>query len=258
MMRTETEMVAYALEIEPRLLRWIPELLADFDALGSDVGRIVEMLERLDLPQSARIVDLGCGKGAVSVAVAKAFGYRVEGIELFQPFIESCKQNASRAGVSHLCRFRHGDIVKLAGRIEPADVAIYAALGDVLGSFETVVDVVRRFVPVGGFMMICDGYLKPGEQPDLPVFENYSSRDGMLQRLQSQGDVLAHEWIGTEDRSAEYAREITQIRQRAERLAERHPEFETDLMRYAADQQREYEFLAEHFVPAIWVLQRAD
>lgn len=256
-MRTETEMVAHALEIEPKLLRWIPELLADFDALGSDTGRIVTVLEGLDLPDDARIVDLGCGKGAVSVAVAAALGYRVEGIELFEPFIESCKRCASVADVDHLCHFRHGDIVKLAGRIEPADVVIYTALGDVLGPFETVVDVVRRFVPVGGFMLIGEGYIEPGEPSGFAGFENYSSRDEMLRQLQSHGDALVHEWIDTGDRSTDYAREIKQIRQRAERLIEQHPELETGLMHYVADQQREYEFLAEHFVPAIWVLQRA-
>ncbi|MEM7054499.1 MAG: class I SAM-dependent methyltransferase [Pseudomonadota bacterium] len=257
-MRTETEMVAYALEVEPRLLPWMPELLSDFDELGSDAGTIVEVLKRLDLPASARIVDLGCGKGAVSIAVAQALGCRVEGIELFQPFIEICNQQASAAGVADLCRFRHGDIVRLSGQIEPADVAIYAALGDVLGSFETVVEIVRRFVRTGGIMLICEGYIKPGQSSDFPVFENYLSREEMLQRLQAKGDVLAYEWIDTEDRSSDYAGEIAQLRQRAERLAEQQPELETELMQFIADQQDEYAFMAEYFVSAIWALQRVD
>ena len=255
-MRTETEMIAYALEIDPRLLPWIPELLSDFDELGSNAALIVEVLGDLGLPASARVADLGCGKGAVAVAIAKAFGCRVDGIELFQPFVDSCLQRAAAAGVSELCSFRRADILKLAGRTEPADVAVYAALGDVLGPLDETIGVIRRFVRPGGFILICEGYIKDGGTSDFPGFEDSASREETLRRLQSHGDVLKHELIEPIDHSEAYAREIAQIQRRVENLADRHPELEAEFMKYFENQRREYEYMAANVVPAIWALQR--
>jgi hypothetical protein len=72
--RSSTEMVAYALETEAALLPLIPELLADFNALGSDPQKIVGIIRELGLGVNARIVDLGSGKGAVTLAVSSRWG----------------------------------------------------------------------------------------------------------------------------------------------------------------------------------------
>jgi len=255
-MRSETEMIAYALEVDPRLLPWIPEILADFDELGSNAALIVEVLKEFRLLASARVVDLGCGKGAVAVAIAEAFGCRVEGIELFEPFIDSCRRRADAAGVPHLCKFRHANILKLAGQTEPVDVAVYAALGDVLGPLEETIGVIRRFVRTGGLILFCEGYIKDGGTSDFPGFKDCSSHEETLRRLQSHGDGLRREVIEPIDHAEAYAREIAQIRRRAERLAERCPDLSAELTQYVENQRREYAYMAANVVPAIWVLQR--
>lgn len=57
-MRSEAEMVAYALEVQPALLPFIPELLADLNELGSDSELLVRVLNDLRLPPSAKVIDL--------------------------------------------------------------------------------------------------------------------------------------------------------------------------------------------------------
>ena len=256
-MRTETEMVAYALEVDPALLPWIPELLGDFDELGSDAALVVDVLAALGLPASARVLDLGCGKGAVAVAIAKAFRCRVEGIELFEPFIDACRARAAAADVSDRCTFRHGDILKAAGRTEPVDVAVFAALGDVLGPLDETIGVIRRFVRDGGHMLIFDDYLKDGGTSAFPGFENYAAHDETLRRLQAHGDVLRREVIVSTDQSETYAQEIAQIERRAEALAARRPELEPALTRFVEGQRQEYAYMTANTVPAIWVLERS-
>lgn len=256
-MRSETEMVTYALEVDSSLLPWIPELLADFGELGSDADFIVDVLRALELPASSRVVDLGCGKGAIAVAIARQLGWRVEGYELFEPFVESCRKRAAAAGVANLCRFHHGDIQKLAGRTEPADVAIFAALGDVLGPLEHTVGVIRRFVRRGGHIVICDCYIKEGGTSAFPGFEDYGSRESVRQRLQAHGDALQREVIAPADDSEAYAREMGQIRRRAEGLIARHPELKGEVMHYVENQQQTYDYMAANVVPVTWVLQRS-
>jgi cyclopropane fatty-acyl-phospholipid synthase-like methyltransferase len=151
-MRSEDEMVAYALEAPTALLRYLPELLADLEELGGDAEAIAGVLDDLNPTLSTTVVDLGCGKGAVAVKVAENLNLKVFGIDLFEPFVESCKELAESRGVSELCHFIHGDILKLAGKLKPFDIAIYAALGDVLGALDQTVSVIRMYVKAGGYI----------------------------------------------------------------------------------------------------------
>lgn len=257
-MRSETDMVAYALEVDPGLLPWIPELLADFAELGANTTLILRTLEGLDLPNTARVVDLGCGKGAVAVAVARAFGWQVTGIDLFEPFLDDARRRAAAASVAHLCRFERGDILKRAGQTAPADIAVFAALGDVLGPLPDTIGVIRRFVRPGGFMAICDGFLRDEGTSDFQGFEYATSRLETRTNLQAHGDRLVREVQAADDQTEVYAREAAQIRRRAEMLAERVPSLKADLMRYAEDQRQEYAYMADNVIAAVWLLERGE
>jgi SAM-dependent methyltransferase len=254
-MRSEQDMVAYALEIDPALLPFVPELLADLDELGSDSELILEALRALRLPKTARVLDLGCGKGATAIEIAQTLGLEVIGVDLFGPFIELCRERAEEAGVAHRCTFRCADILKLIGEIEPADVAIFAALGDVLGPLDETIGVIRQLVKPGGHMIISDDFLEDETTTSLPSYEEYVSRAETLRRLQAHGDVIAREII--EPDTEEEEDEGALIRRRALALAQKHPELAEALRRFADDQDRAYEYIADHLVAAIWVVRRA-
>ena len=56
--------VAATLECEPELLPYLPEILQDFDALGSDPPRLIELLETQGVADEIRTgLDICCGKG---------------------------------------------------------------------------------------------------------------------------------------------------------------------------------------------------
>jgi SAM-dependent methyltransferase len=253
-MRSEDEMIAYALEANTALLPYLPELLADLEELGSNAQAITSAIDNLNLARSTTVVDLGCGKGAVAVAVAQGLHFRVFGIDLFEPFIESCRALAVRQDVSELCHFIQGDILKLPGKIEPCDVAIFAALGDVLGPLDQTVSVIRQYVKPGGYMVISDGFIKDGGSSDFPGFEQYAEHADMIARLTACSDTLVREIIDAEffDKG-----EDAMIAARAKAIAARRPEIAVEILTYAKMQAAEYEYIDENFVSAIWVLQRA-
>jgi len=253
-MRSEDEMVAYALETHPELLPYVPELLADLGELGGDARAITRVLDELNLAASASVVDLGCGKGAVAVDVAESLNLKVLGIDLFEPFIKSCKELAELRGVSELCHFIHGDILKLVGHIDPRDVVIFAALGDVLGPLEQTVSVVRQYAKPGGYIAICDGFIKDGGSSDFPGFEQYAERDDMVAQLTACGDTLVSE--STEAASFDTG-EAEMIAARARTIAAQRPEIAADVLNFAETQAAEYDFLHENFIAAIWVLKRS-
>lgn len=256
-MRSEEEMIAYALETETQLLPFLPELLTDLDELGGDAELIVDVIRDLELPDLATVIDLGSGKGAVAVEIADELGLHVLGIDLFAPFLDSSVALAQRTGVADLCEFRRGDIVKLAREVEPADVVVFASLGDVLGTLEETVGLIRSYARPGGYILIHDVYVKKGGSNSFPGFEQYVDHATTRQRLTACGDELVREVLeevpdGADDEDAEG----DLIMRRADALAHRYPDHAPGLLGFARDQQRELAFIEENLQGAVWVLRR--
>lgn len=152
--------VGHYFNIDPTIAHLVPELLADLYELGSFPERIVGLLEPLELSPSARVLDLGSGKGAVALALASELDLRVEGIDLLEAFVQEARVRADRAGLSRRCSFEVGDMRELAedpGRSH--DAALYISVGDVLGPLDQAVGRLRRLVrPDGGLIVIDDAY----------------------------------------------------------------------------------------------------
>lgn len=255
-MRSEDEMIAYALETTPALLPYIPELLAGLEELGSDAELITRVLRDLHLPASTSVVDLGCGKGAVAVEIAEKLDFRVLGIELFEPFVTSCNELAKTHGVSDRCRFVHGDILKLAGKVEPADVAVLAALGDVLGRLDDTIAVIRRYVKPGGYMVISDAFVRAGGSTRFPGFEQYAEHDETIARLSACGDRLVREGVEAEDDDRADEDESEVVAARAKAVAAKHPEIAAEVLRFAESQSAENDYINTNLIGAVWVLSR--
>lgn len=256
-MRTESEMVAYALEVDPDLLPYIPELLADFESLGSQPGHVIEVLQPLELSPGSRVMDLGCGKGAVALAIARAFGCRVDGIDLFAPFVAHCQDQADAAGVAHLCTFHHGDIQALAGSFPPADVATYLALGDTLGPLADTMGVIRQYVRPGGCLLIGEDYSEEGASTDLPGYADMGTYAQTAQQLQLHGDSIIHVATEHADLHAAYAQELAHIRRRASELEARRPALAAKLAAFVTSQEQAYNHMEEHLNSAMWLLRRS-
>ncbi len=248
-------MVAYALEMDPELLPYASELLADLEALGADVEAIVTAIASLGLGP-ATVADLGSGKGAVAIAIARECGMSVYGVELFEPFVDIACQAAEDAGVAERCRFSHGDIAAMAGSFEPVDVAVFAALGDVLGPLDVTMGIIRQYVRPGGFVVINDSCLRDDATESFPGFEHWGTLAETRTLLTAYGDELVAEILESDDSDEDGVKESAVIASRAQDLRRRHPELESRLRAFVDSQFAEYEFLGRHAIGAVWVLRR--
>ncbi len=249
--------IAQAFDATPELLPFIPELLADLWALGGSVEVIVDLLRPLGLPaETTRIVDLGCGKGAVALTLAKELGFQALGVDLFEPFAREARERAEEMGVARLCQFVCEDIRDTLLEARDYDVVIYASVG-VLGRLDECVAKLRQCVHPGGYMLIDNAFLNDSGKVESLWHEHCAAHQETLRRLTAHGDVLLHEvTIPTEDVKTLNRKYTELIRRRAEKLAKLHPESADSLYGYVEKQERESEIMETTVTSAVWLLQR--
>jgi predicted O-methyltransferase YrrM len=78
-----------------------------------------------DVRGPVTVVDLGCGPGAQTMALAEALPEaRIVAVDLHEPFVEEVRRRASEAGVAHRVEALVGDMADVAAlaRFAPADL----------------------------------------------------------------------------------------------------------------------------------------
>lgn len=254
---TDKEQLARSFQVHPDLVPHISELLGDLWSLGFPPDRVVSLLRPLGLPPGkTKVLDLGCGKGAVAIELARELGFRVTGIDIFPPFIEEARRKARERGVDELCRFIHGDIRQESRRTGPFDVAVLIWVGDALGDLQGSVECLRRQVVPGGKMIIAQGYLKEGVSSD-PAHLQQPEHEEALRQLAFHGDVILEEkTVLEEDTAILYGDYIHALRRGAERISRNHPELLGRLREHLAAQEKMCELLKTRVVPAAWLLMK--
>ncbi len=251
------ESIAQSLEIEQELLPFIPALLDDLWALGSMPELIIKMLKNVKLDKTLNTgLDLGCGKGAVCINLAKEFDLSMTGVDAFNPFLEDARQKALEYGVAELCHFQQADIREYVQQTHNFDLVIYASLGLVLGGFSDIVGTLREQIRPGGYMIIDDGYLKGNQVLDRSGYEHYRSHKETIILLQHYGDLLIKE-VSTKQETLDINTQYLElIKKRAEKMIREDSKLKEPLESYIRNQEQECTVLDKYINSAIWMLQK--
>jgi ubiquinone/menaquinone biosynthesis C-methylase UbiE len=250
--------VANSLEAEHKLLPYMPYLLQDLWALGSSVDQILDLVGTLSRSSdTARVLDLGCGKGAVSIQIASKFRFTVVGIDAMSEFLKEAVTKATECKVTDLCTFYEQDILTYVKDKHNFDVVILASLGGIFGSNKDTIKILRTQVKPGGYVVIDDGYLKKSESLNRKGYGHYKIYEKTVEELTSFGDDLITE-ISTTEVSKKINDEYLQvIEKRIMELIVKYPRLEKDLNNYLELQREECEILNEELEGMIWVLKKS-
>lgn len=91
------------------------------------LGRVLAMIDHADLPANGVALDIGAGTGAVTVALAEAYGLTVHAIERDAALAEVIRERAAIAGLpDQVCVHEQNSAAVLAA-LPPADLVV--ALG---------------------------------------------------------------------------------------------------------------------------------
>ena len=259
MSKKTNKTVADSLETDEHLLPYMPYLLRDMWGLGSSVQPIIDSIATLNLSTGeTTVLDLGCGKGAVSVRIASEFGFKVTGIDLMGPFLKDARKKAEEYQVSRLCDIKDQDILEYVAEQHAYDIVILASLGGIFGTLKDTVSRLRSQVKAGGFLIIDDGYLKHAGSSNRKGYKHYRDYGTSIKELTFYQDRLVREVNTSElnvDINAEY---LTVIRKRGKELAEQHPELKKDIKAYIQLQEEECEIINNRMEGALWLLQKTE
>lgn len=251
-MQTVEEKLAKSLTAETvELIPHLPYLLQDLWELGSSPRDILGLItEHIQAPEGTRVLDLACGKGAVSVNLAKELGCLVKGIDLLPEFIDFALNKAQEFGVGELCQFVVGDITKSVQTEKGYDLVILGAVGDVLGNPEETITLLKNTVKKDGYIIIDDAYGNDETN------RKYPTREQWLAIFNRTGVRLIDEKIIDEDELASLNDEQQAlIVKRANELKEKLPEKAHLFDSYIHSQQAECDELENEISGVTLLLQ---
>jgi 2-polyprenyl-3-methyl-5-hydroxy-6-metoxy-1,4-benzoquinol methylase len=235
---------AASVDASPALVPVLGLLFDGIDSLGSSPERIVRMLRLAGLDPGSRVLDLGCGKGAAAICIARVLKCRCTGIDAVPEFVAAAEASARQHGVSKLCEFRAGNLRQFA-RASEYDAAIMLGVLDV----ERGRRVLRRAVKPGGVFILDDAVaVRPRRGcPTLDEARRLLSRGG--DRIEAE-DV----WTPQQTRRQE-ERLRRQLSRNAARLAMSHPRLRRSLASFLQRQREAARVLETRFQPVQWMVR---
>lgn len=227
----------------------LPRLFEGLDALGGQPRLTARLAQQAGLGPRARVLDLGCGKGAVAVELARRNGCRVTGIDACEPFVESARALAERRGVAHRCVFRVGDFHHLRReRLFDGVVMLNAA------PLERAAAICRRVTGPGGVYIIDDVVRWRGRA--LPAGVRVLDREEARARVEADGDRVMAEHIPTPSRLCAMSERLARrIERNVLGLEREHPRLRPALREFVRRHREAGEQLTGPIRPVIWVVR---
>jgi SAM-dependent methyltransferase len=126
------------------------------DLAGTWLPTMPDVVDRLCSASAARVVDLGCGEGASTIALGRAYPrIRVLGVDLDADSIEAARTAAAATGVADRVEFETADAARLADRGPFHLATIFEALHD-MGDPVGVLRQMRGALADGGVLFVAD------------------------------------------------------------------------------------------------------
>lgn len=237
------------------LYPFLPYLLQDLWEIGASPEIIVGQIRKHRLSREIRTaLDLGCGKGAVSIHLARSFGWQIHGIDGLPAFIDDAEKKADEYGVSGLCHFEIGDIREKIPHLPEYDLVLLGSIGPVLGSLSETLQSVRPCIRAEGYGLLDDGYA-----PDRRKSHHfaYPTRDQAHHAIRQSGFAIVDEYIHPkEDLVVSDQTIYRQIEKRARELTKKHPDQQSLFEGYLQAQREENAVLENDIVCATWLLNK--
>ncbi len=248
-MKTLEESVVIAMDgSDSELFEYLPYILQDLWEIGSNPNVIIDLIRnQFDDPARLKVLDLGCGKGIVSVKASKALGCFCHGIDAIPQFIDYAQEKAVEFKVDNLCKFEVGDIRERVKTLRGFDVVILGAIGPVFGDYLNTLTTLKPCLNEGGVIITDDAYIEDESSFSHPLIFKKSV---VLKQIADTGfSIIKKVDVKSEDIQDVDDFIFTNLKKRCLELIERHPAKERLFLDYISKQEEET-YVLENMVTA--------
>jgi ubiquinone/menaquinone biosynthesis C-methylase UbiE len=257
-MKSMEESVVTAMDgADKELFPYLPYILNDLWEIGADPEIIISLIDRNFINYGRlKILDLGCGKGAVSIKAAKKFGCTCYGIDAIPEFISDAREKAIEYNVEHLCRFEVGDIRLKVKNLPSFDIIILGAIGPVFGNYYATLKTLSGCLNETGVFIIDDSYIGNNSNYKHPVIQK---QETIIKQIHSAGMQLVEEEIINQDEikdSDDYI--FGCLKKRCFELIDKYPQKKNLFLSYIKKQEEENDVLENKVICSTMVIKRID
>jgi cyclopropane fatty-acyl-phospholipid synthase-like methyltransferase len=255
-MKSLEESVVTAMDgSENELYSYLPYILQDLWEIGASPKVIVDLVRKHTNDSSnLDILDLGCGKGAVSIKLAQEFNCTCLGIDAIKEFIREAEFKAKELLVDHICQFDVDDIRERIKVLPQFDIIILGAIGPVFGDYFCTLTSLSRCLKQNGIFIIDDGYIEKDSDFIHPLMQK---KEIILQQINDSGMQFVDEVIIKDDElkdTDEYIFENLKIR--CDELVEKYPDKKRLFENYIKKQEEENDILETKVVSSTMVVRK--
>ena len=169
---------------------------------GEKLGHLVEQLQ---LPTGARVIDIACGKGEFLIRLAETYGVNCLGIDLSPFYIAEARKQLDLRAPEAEVTFREMDGAKFEPE-EPHSFTVASCLGAswIYGGHDGTLNALTRMVAPGGWVVTgepywlqepCEEYLKVLGLPK----EAFGTHISNVEVGEGQGLTLVHTLVSNSD-----------------------------------------------------------
>lgn len=234
------------------LEKYIPQLLKGLWELGSMPEYILELIDRNITTKFTNVIDLGCGKGAVLVKLAKRFDIKGIGVDILPDFIEEANHYANKYAVSDRVEFKTEDIVDTIKATSNQDIVIYGYDSEVLGDLNNTLIELTKCIKADGYVLLEYMFV---EKPREGVTTDREMRNIIEQAGYSVLDRI--DW--NRETLKQTNKQITEIiKENVKRLIAQYPDQEDVFSGYLQNQIEECEELENDYFCTTLLLRQKN
>jgi SAM-dependent methyltransferase len=255
-MKTLEESVVTAMDgADKQLYPFLPYILQDVWEIGADPDAIIKLISKnFEHCSNLKVLDLGCGKGVVSVKVAKELGCNCYGIDAIPEFIAYANEKAKEFKVAHLCRFEIGDIRDKIKTLPTYDIIILGAIGPVFGDYYATLTTLTKCLNDKGIIIIDDGYIDNNSDYIHPLIQKQES---IIRQIDSAGMMLIVDDIMQKDNIKDADDFIFgKLKKRCYELISKYPDKKDLFLDYIKRQEEENDVLENKVICTTFVITR--
>ncbi|MBT3362812.1 MAG: methyltransferase domain-containing protein [Chloroflexi bacterium] len=237
------------------LFPYLPYILQDTWEIGTSPSIVIDLMRKhVGNHANLKVLDLGCGKGAVSVKVAKAFGCHCHGIDAIPVFIDEAKGKAKEYGVEQYCHFEVGDIRTMVDDLKGFDIIVLGSIGPVFGNHLQTLTILKTCLTPNGLIILDDGYIENDSSYSHSLIQKKST---VMKHIDNAGMKLIDEAFTSVDEIKESDDFIfNKLKARCQELIVREPHKTSLFLDYIAKQEEENDVLETKITCSAMVIRK--